>query len=328
MTANGLDAAFTLRRGTFELDIELQVPASRVTAIVGPNGAGKSTALAALAGLLRPSSGRVALYDQTLDDTASGVHVPTTDRRIGVVFQSYLLFPHLTALENVAFGLRARRDRTVDARRAALDLLDRFGLAHLAAMRPAQLSGGQAQRVALARALAIRPQLLLLDEPLAALDAAIRPELRADLLRAVREYGGSTVLVTHDAVDAMTIADEIVVLEGGAVTHRSAPADLKKSARTAFVADLMGLNLVIRADGSEEIFAPEAVLVSPLEPPNGCAEPCIVRAVELGPAGIRLRLEKEVSPGFFWAAPGGPASTGGIPRVGDRVWAERWPAVS
>ena len=104
MTADGLDAAFTLRRGTFELDIELQVPASRVTAIVGPNGAGKSTALAALAGLLRPSSGRVALYDQTLDDTASGVHVPTTDRRIGVVFQSYLLFPHLTALEHVAFG--------------------------------------------------------------------------------------------------------------------------------------------------------------------------------------------------------------------------------
>ena len=323
MSTEGLDASFTVSRGTLELAIALRVPAGRVTAIVGPNGAGKSTTLAVLAGLVRAATGRVTLSGEVLDEPASAIHLPTTSRRIGMVFQDYLLFPHLTAIENVAFGLRVRGDRRVDARRTALEQLTRFGLGELADVRPAGLSGGQAQRVALARALAPRPQLLLLDEPLAALDAEVRPGLRADLLRAVREYGGSTVLVTHDAVDAMTLADEVIVLESGVVTHRCAPSELLKSARTAFAADLVGLNFLRSEKGIAETFTIDSVRVTRRFDTSGRADACIVTAVELAPSGIRVRLELAERSGVFWAAIPPGDWGGGVPRMGDRVWAER-----
>ncbi|WP_114905694.1 ABC transporter ATP-binding protein [Ornithinimicrobium murale] len=244
-----LAAYLQVSRGALQLEVDLQVPSGQVVALLGPNGAGKTTALHALAGLLRLRAGSLTLGGRALDDPTTGTFVPAARREVGVVFQDYLLFPHLTALENVAFGLRARGVGRVAAREAAGAWLDRVGLADRAGVRPGQLSGGQAQRVALARALATRPRLVLLDEPLAALDAATRLEVRADLARHLREFGGSAVLVTHDPLDAMVIADRIIVLEQGRVVQDGAPAEVARAPRTEYVARLVGLNL-LRGVGS------------------------------------------------------------------------------
>jgi molybdate transport system ATP-binding protein len=171
------------------------------------------------------------------------VLVPVAERAVGVVFQDYLLFPHLTAADNVAFGLRAAGTRKATARRSALEWLDRMGLADHADAKPARLSGGQAQRVALARALATSPRLLLLDEPLAALDAGTRVQVRSDLRRHLAAYPGCTVLVTHDPLDAMVLADVLVVLEQGRVVQQGSPGEVARAPRTDYVARLVGLNL-------------------------------------------------------------------------------------
>ncbi|USQ80765.1 ABC transporter ATP-binding protein [Ornithinimicrobium faecis] len=245
----GLTAYLPISRGDFDLEVDLAVAPGQVVALLGPNGAGKTTVLHALAGLLRLRAGSVVLDGRVLDEPAAGTFVPPAGRDVGVVFQDYLLFPHLTALENVAFGPRARGSGRADARREAAQWLDRVGLAAHATARPGQLSGGQAQRVALARALATRPRLVLLDEPLAALDAATRLEVRADLARHLREFGGSAVMVTHDPLDAMVVADRIVVLEGGRVVQDGSPAQVARAPRTEYVARLVGLNL-LRGAGS------------------------------------------------------------------------------
>ncbi len=185
----GLRARVVASRGDFRLDVELTVEPGEVVALLGPNGAGKSTALAALAGLVPLEAGRVELGGRVLDDPAAGVRLPPPDRRIGVVFSDALLFPHLSVLENVAFGPRALGVARDTARRTAQELLDSLDVGALAARRPRQLSGGQAQKVALARALAVEPELLLLDEPLSALDAGARPRVRADLRRRLRDPG-------------------------------------------------------------------------------------------------------------------------------------------
>jgi molybdate transport system ATP-binding protein len=233
---SGLVASFTVERPVFTLSIDLPVPAGSVTAVVGPNGSGKTTTLKALAGLIRPTSGIIQLGDRVLDDATT--HVSAAGRGTGVVFQDYLLFPHLSAIENVAFGLIARGTRHAVALDAALPWLARFGLASFAAVRPEHLSGGQAQRVALARALILEPQLLLLDEPMAALDASTRMEVRRDLVTELRAYGGSTVLVTHDPSDALALADEIVVLEAGTVVQRGVPAEVAAAPVNEYVAGL------------------------------------------------------------------------------------------
>ena len=240
----GLTAYLPITRGDFTLEVDLQVPPGQVVALLGPNGAGKTTVLHALAGLLRLRAGSVMLGGRVLDEPAASTFVPPAGRDVGVVFQDYLLFPHLTALDNVAFGLRARGSGRAGARREAAGWLDRVGLGAHAMVRPGRLSGGQAQRVALARALATRPQLVLLDEPLAALDAATRLEVRADLARHLREFGGSAVLVTHDPLDAMVVADRIVVLEQGRVVQDGAPGQVARAPRTEYVARLVGLNLI------------------------------------------------------------------------------------
>ncbi|QDO87679.1 ABC transporter ATP-binding protein [Ornithinimicrobium ciconiae] len=239
----GLTAYLPISRGRFRLEAQLDVPPGQVVALIGPNGAGKSTVLHALAGLLRLRDGVIALDGRLLDEPASGTFVPPQRRDVGVVFQDYLLFPHLSALENVAFGPRARGLARGPAREEARTWLERVGLASHAGSRPAQLSGGQAQRVALARALATRPQLVLLDEPLAALDAGTRLEVRSDLARHLREFGGSAVMVTHDPLDAMVVADRIVVLENGQIVQDDAPAEVARAPRTEYVARLVGLNL-------------------------------------------------------------------------------------
>jgi molybdate transport system ATP-binding protein len=239
-----LHASLGVRVGKLDLALDLEVADGEVVALLGPNGAGKSTALRAVAGLQPLDSGRVEVDGAVLDDPAAGVFVPVAERSIGLVFQDYLLFPRMSARDNVAFGLRARGVGKAEARRRAGEWLDRLGLAAHADARPAALSGGQAQRVALARALATGPRLLLLDEPLAALDARARIQVRAELRRHLATFPGARLLVTHDPLDALVLADRMVVLDGGRVTQQGPPAEVARRPRTRYVADLVGVNLV------------------------------------------------------------------------------------
>ena len=240
----GLRAELGVRRDMFVLEVALEVQPGEVVALLGPNGAGKSTALRALAGLLPLTSGRIELDGRLLAEAATGVHRAPHERGIGVVFQDHLLFPHLSLLDNVAFGPTARGVPKPTARATATSWLERVGLAELAASRPRTVSGGQAQRVALARALATEPGLLLLDEPLAALDARTRLLVRSELRRHLAEFGGATVVVTHDPVDAAVLADRLVVVEAGRVVQAGTPAEVATRPRTDYVARLVGLNLV------------------------------------------------------------------------------------
>jgi len=238
-----LDAAIHVKRGHFALDVALQIAAGEVVVLLGPNGAGKTTVLHALAGLVLADAARVELDGEVLEDTAERVRVPTERRPVGLVFQDYLLFPHLSALDNVAFGMRCRGRSRTAAREQAKQWLQRVGLADRAEARPATLSGGQAQRVALARALAVEPRLLLLDEPLAALDAGTRVAVRSDLTRHLAGYGGCALAVTHDPLDAMVLADRLIVIEAGSVVQEGRPQDVARHPRTDYVARLVGLNL-------------------------------------------------------------------------------------
>ena len=235
--SSSLRAELALHRGAFSLDLRLEVGAGERLAIVGPSGAGKSTALRAIAGLER-ATGRVELGDRRWLDTDAGVDLDVERRRVGYVFQEYALFPTMSAWRNVAFGIRGA-DRS--ARRArALDLLDRFGLRDRAEARPGGLSGGERQRVALARAIASDPALLLLDEPLSALDAQTRGRASSVLTEVLDEAEAPALIVTHDFTEAALLADRIVVLAGGRVVQRGTAAELAASPASSFVADLTG----------------------------------------------------------------------------------------
>lgn len=238
-----LSARVVVQRGSLSLDVEIEVADGEVLAVLGPNGAGKSTLLRVLAGLLPPDGGSVVREGTTLwhDDDA---HVPAHRRALGMVFQDHLLFPHLTITDNVAFGLRTRGIPKAAARTTAAGWLSRVGLDGLGGRRPAQLSGGQAQRAALARALVGEPRVLLLDEPLSSLDARTRLTVRAELRRHLAEFAGSTVLVTHDPVDAMALADRVVVVEDGRVVQAGTPTEVSRHPRTDYVARLVGLSLL------------------------------------------------------------------------------------
>ncbi|MFF4347323.1 ABC transporter ATP-binding protein [Streptomyces sp. NPDC001530] len=234
----GLDARLVVHRGAFHLDVALTASPGDVVALLGPNGAGKTTALRALAGLTPLSDGgHLRLDGAALDRT------PPESRPVGVVFQDYLLFPHLSALDNVAFGPRCQGAGKAEARAQAAAWLERMGLADHAGAKPRRLSGGQAQRVALARALATHPRLLLLDEPLAALDARTRLDVRAQLRRHLADFEAVAVLVTHDPLDAMVLADRLVVIEHGRVVQDGTPSDIARHPRTDYIAQLVGLNL-------------------------------------------------------------------------------------
>jgi len=238
-----LDARLRARIGSLDLDVALDVGDDEVVAVLGPNGAGKTSILRILAGLLAIDAGHVRLDDEALDDPEAGIFVVPERRSIGVVFQDYLLFPHLSARENIAFGLRARGTAKAEARRRADEWLARVGLTDHAEHKPASLSGGQAQRVALARALAASPRLLLLDEPLAALDAETRVEMRHELRTRLREFSGIRLLVTHDPIDAATLADRLVVLDAGRACQTGTVAEVTARPRSSYVAELVGLNL-------------------------------------------------------------------------------------
>ncbi|MEV5743681.1 ABC transporter ATP-binding protein [Microbispora rosea] len=295
-------AHLVVERPAFRLDVRIAAAAGEVVALLGPNGAGKTTALRGLAGLTPLSGGRVEL------DGAEVQRLPPERRRIGVVFQDYLLFPHLSALDNVAFGPRCQGLGKAAARRVAAELLDRVGLAGHANVRPGRLSGGQAQRVALARALAVRPRLLLLDEPLAALDAHTRLEIRAELRRHLAGFDGATILVTHDALDAMVLADRLVVIENGAVVQTGTPSEIARHPRTDYVARLVGLNLYRgEADGHHVVVGD--VRFSSVERLTGPA------FVAFPPSAVALyRSRPDGSPRNLWRA-----VIDGIERHGDNV---------
>jgi molybdate transport system ATP-binding protein len=245
-----LEARVGVTLGALTLDAALDAAPRETVVLLGPNGAGKTTLLRVLAGLRALDRGRVAVDDDVLDDPVTGAWTPTERRPIGFVFQDHALFPHLSALENVAFGLRARGVRRRDAQGRARAWLERVGVADHAGARPRSLSGGQAQRVALARALVVEPRVLLLDEPLAALDASARVDTRRDLRRHLAAHDGVRVVVTHDPVDAMTLGDRVVVLEGGRVAQAGPLAELRERPRSRYVADLVGVNLYRgQADG-------------------------------------------------------------------------------
>ncbi|MFI9507509.1 sulfate/molybdate ABC transporter ATP-binding protein [Nocardia sp. NPDC052566] len=234
-----------------DLDVEIEVAAGEVLAVLGPNGAGKSTLLEIVSGLVVPDAGRVRLGARTLTDTAKSVVVPPHRRGISLLAQDSLLFPHLTVAQNVAFGPRSRGARAAAARTIARDWLAAVDATEFAERKPGQLSGGQAQRVALARALAVDPHLLLLDEPMAALDVAVAPAMRALLRRVLRDHSPtdtrtrSAILVTHDIIDALTLADRLVVIESGRVVESGPVATVLARPRSSFAARIAGVNLIV-----------------------------------------------------------------------------------
>ncbi|MEU6246784.1 ABC transporter ATP-binding protein [Glycomyces sp. NPDC047010] len=307
---SGLDAHLVVDRGTFRLDLHLTAAPGETVALLGPNGAGKTTALRALAGLEALSEGHIDLDGTRLDDPAGAARwVPPEHRRIGVVFQDYLLFPHLSAADNIAFGPRRRGLGRTEARQIAADWLDRVGLGDFGKRRPGQLSGGQAQRVALARALATNPALLLLDEPLAALDARTRLDTRAELHRHLGGLAGPAVLVTHDPVDALMLADRLVVVEDGRAVQEGDGESITARPRTDYIARLVGLNLYRGNAAGRTVTLATGESLATAEPLDGDA------FAAFPPSAVALfRSRPDGSPRNTWRA-----VVAGVHRHGDHL---------
>ena len=317
------------RLGSFALDAELRDEGPGPLVLVGESGSGKSTLLRIVAGLLHPDSGpepsRVVLDGTVLVDTAAGVVLPVPSRPIGYVAQDYALFPHLDALENVAFGLRASGRPARESRARAAAGLERLGVSALARSRPAQMSGGQQQRVALARALVLEPRLLLLDEPLSALDPTTRRSVRAELRRTLAELSCRVVLVTHSPTEALALGARIAVIEAGRVVQHGTRDALVRHPRSRYVAEFLGINrfdaiatrepdgtarletagcVLVAADGEIEgeviaLVDPRDVTLS-LEPPAGSARNVLRGRVEEllpePPSLERVRVSLESRP--------------------------------
>ncbi|WP_226582553.1 ABC transporter ATP-binding protein [Acuticoccus sediminis] len=283
--------------GTLAIDdVTLDIAPGDLVALLGPSGCGKTTLLRAVAGFVRPTAGDIRI------DGASILHVPAVRRGMGIVFQNYALFPHMTVAENVAYGLEARRTPADEARRTVAKMLELVQLGHLAKRRPSELSGGQQQRVALARALAVRPRLLLLDEPLSALDKNLRLDMQIEIRRIQREFGITTVMVTHDQEEAMTMADKIAVLSDGRLQQYGAPTEVYDRPANVFVNSFIGTTNLIAATVAEAgpdrcrlAFAGGATL--------DVAQPAP------GPVGAQVLVSVRPE-GWRLGAPGGEALTG------------------
>ena len=264
MDALELDIGLPLRSFRLELTLAL---GRETFALVGPSGAGKTTVLRVVAGLVRPERGRVVLDGEVLFDAASGVVLPPEDRRVGFVFQDYALFPHMSVEQNVAYG----------SRNGTGELLERFGIAHLARARPGELSGGERQRVGLARALARDPGVLLLDEPLSALDPHTRAALRLELKELLDELDLPVLLVTHDFHDAAVLADRVAALTDGQVRQIGTPSELVAAPADAFVASFTGANVLAGAaragaDGLTEVALADGGVVYSVDDARGAVE--------------------------------------------------------
>ncbi len=306
-----LDAHLLVTVGDFDLDVALRVEPGEVVAVLGPNGSGKTTTLRLLAGLLALDAGHITIAGTTVDDPDRRTFVVPEHRSVSVVFQDYMLFPHLSALENVAFGRRSRGTPAGAARADAATWLARFGLGELARRRPRELSGGQAQRVALARALAPSPRLLLLDEPLAALDAGTRLDVRRDLRRHLDDFDGATVLVTHDPLDAIALASRIVILEAGRVSQTGDIRSITEHPTSRYVADLIGLNLLhgVGHETTVILDGTQAAVVAVAEPTEGPVH------VLVHPSAVALHIARpDGSPRNQW-----PGRIVGFDLLGDRV---------
>ncbi|MFD6443775.1 ABC transporter ATP-binding protein [Promicromonospora sp. NPDC060204] len=310
--------------------IDLRIPRGRLTTLLGPSGCGKTTTLRMLAGYASPTSGRILI------DGQDATRTPPEKRDLGMVFQSYALFPHLTVADNVAYGLTMRKVPAAERRRRAGEALELVGLGHLGDRKPKQLSGGQQQRVALARAIAIRPRLLLLDEPLSNLDARLRVQMRAEIRRIQSETGLTVVLVTHDQDEALEMSDEMVLMRAGKVVQTGAPRDVFPAPADRFVAEFLGYeNFLTLADGREAAVRPEHLRIVPANTPldgvaGGTADGDVVldavvadvayRGVDLlvtldatDPAGAPVRLLAD------HRADHAATATGPAPSAGDRV---------
>ena len=312
MTSPGgpaVDAHLVVTRGAFRLDVRLRIAAGEVLALLGPNGAGKTTALRALAGLTPLSGGHVTVHGVDLERPDTRVWTAPEHRPIGVVFQEYLLFPHLSAVDNVAFGPRRHGVPRKLARTTAQAWLDRVGLAGYARHRPRELSGGQAQRVALARALVTGPTLLLLDEPLAALDARTRLDTRAELHRHLTEHPGAALLVTHDPLDALVLADRLMIIEDGRVVQEGDATTITAQPRTDYVARLVGLNLYRGRGDQHTVQVTDGLTLTTADLVQGEV------FVAFAPAAVALhQREPDGSPRNTW-----PATVVGIQRHGDSL---------
>jgi iron(III) transport system ATP-binding protein len=231
--------------------VSFEMARGEVIALLGPSGSGKTTLLRAIAGLDHPDTGRIALGDDVLFDARTGALVPAERRNLGLVFQSYALWPHRTVFENVAYGLELRRTPRPQIRERVDAVLGQIGLGGLAERHPHQLSGGQQQRVALARAIVYNPRLLLLDEPLSNLDTKLREEARAWLRELIEKLEISAVCVTHDQVEALAIADRILLLDKGRIEQEGTPEQMYESPATLFAAEFMGSNNVLQGSVSE-----------------------------------------------------------------------------
>ena len=305
-----LEADIQLRLSRLDLDAAFTVASGEVVALLGPNGSGKSTTLRALMGLLPLAGGRVVLDGTVLEDPAQHIKVPPENRPIGLMFQDYLLFPHLSAVENVAFGLRAKGTDKKTARDRATQALARLGLeGALASARPGAMSGGQQQRVAMARALVTEPKLLLLDEPLAALDVSTKTDVRRLLREALRQSEAANVLVTHDLLDAVALGDRMVVIGDGKIVQTGTPAEVTSRPRSRYVADLVGVNLlrgtahgtVLEIDGGGKLI---------------CAEPATGPVLAaIAPAAVSVTRQRPEGPGEnTW-----PGQISAVDLMGDRV---------
>jgi molybdate transport system ATP-binding protein len=312
----GLHVSSLVERGSFRLEVDFSVAPGEVLGVLGPNGAGKSTLLRALAGLIPLTAGRIVLDDRPFDDPATNTFLPAEARPIGLVFQNYRLFPHLSVRENVAFAARSVGVKKRPARHRADQWLVRLGIRELGDRKPRQLSGGQAQRVALARALAAEPGLLLLDEPLAALDARTRLEVRAELRRHLADFPGPTLLVTHDPLEAMVMTDRLLVIEGGRIVQEGSPVQVARRPATQYIARLVGLNLyggrridatTVALDGGGTLVAADAQ--APATPGER-----VLLALRPGSISLHTREPGHASPRNVWTG-----TIAGLELLVDRV---------
>lgn len=334
----------------FELRAALELARGGTLVLLGESGSGKTTLLRLLAGLLAPDQGRIELDGATWADTASGFGLEPSARSVGYVFQDYALFPHLSVAENVGFGLRAAGVGRGEARRRTAAVLERFGLASLAGRRPAALSGGQQQRAAVARALVLEPALLLLDEPLSALDLATRRQVRGELRDILREHAGVSLYVTHQPMEALVFGERIAVMAGGRIAQVGTADEILRRPRSAYVAEFVGLNLfggrVVRrepgglarfrtalgelvvadpvdADDAFVAVSPHAITVS-REPPAGSAQNVFAGVVrELvpePPLGERVRVVLATEPALVAEVTRGAVESLGL-APGVRVYA-------